>query len=48
VPEWMVGKERLGRGGNWVQEGTAQDIDSEGGRANGFCIYWRKWETERI
>jgi len=31
VLEWMAGKERLGRGGTWVQEGTPRDIDSEGG-----------------
>ena len=40
--EWMAGKERLGRGGTWVQEGAAQDIDSEGGGANGFCVYGEK------
>jgi len=49
VLEWMAGKERLGRGGTWVQEGGARDIDSEGGGGvNGFCVYGRKWETERI
>jgi len=31
VLEWMAGKERLWRGGTWVQEGAARDIDSEGG-----------------
>jgi len=30
VLEWMAGKERLGRGGTWVQECAARDIDSEG------------------
>jgi len=48
VLEWMAGKERLGLGGTWVQEGAAQDIDSEGGGAHGFCIHGRKGETERI
>jgi len=44
----MVGKERLGRGGTWVQEGAAPDIDSEAGGANGFYVYGGKGETERI
>jgi len=49
VLEWMVGKERLGPRATWVQEGAARDIDSEGGGgAHGFCVYWRKGETERI
>jgi len=53
VLERMAGKERLGReelgqGGTWVQEGVARDIDLEGGGANGFCIYRRKGESERI
>jgi len=43
-----VGGEELGQGGTGVQEGAAWDIDSEGGGVNGFCIYWRKGETERI
>jgi len=51
VLEWMAGKERFGReelgqGGTLVQEGAARDIDSEGGGANGFCVYGRKGETE--
>ena len=46
--EWMAGKERLGRGGTWVQEGAAGEIDSEGSGANGFCIYGGKGEPERI
>ena len=46
--EWMAGKERFGRGGTRVQEGAASDIHSEGGGANGFCVYVRKGETERI
>ena len=29
--EWMAGKERLGWGGTWVQEGAGRDIESEGG-----------------
>jgi len=48
VLEWMAGQERVGRGGTWVQEGTARDIYSEGGGANGFCVCGRKGETERI
>jgi len=48
VLEWMAGKERLGRGGTWVQEGAARDIDSEGGGANGCCDHGGKGETERI
>jgi len=48
VLEWMVGKERLGREGTWVQEGGARDIDSEGGGANGFGVHGRKGETERL
>jgi len=44
----MAGKESLGRGGTWVQEGAARDIDAEGGRANVFSVYGRKGETERI
>jgi len=48
VLEWMAGNERLGRGGTCVQEGAARDIDSDGGRANGFCVYGRKVETEGI
>jgi len=43
-----LGWEELGQGGTWVQEGAGQDIDSEGGGANGFCVYGRKGETERI
>jgi len=48
VLEWMAGKERLGRGGTWVQEGAGRDIDSEGGGANDFSVYGGKGETERI
>jgi len=48
VLEWMAGKERLGRGGTWVQEGAARAIKSEGGGASGFCVNGRKGETERI
>jgi len=48
VLEWMAGKERLGRGGTWVQEGAARNIDSEGGGANGFSVNGRKRETARI
>ena len=44
----MAGKERLEWGVAWVQEGAAQDIDSEGGGANGFAVHGRKGETERI
>jgi len=43
-----LGGEELGQGGTWVQEGAARDIDLEGGGANGFCVYGRKGETERI
>ena len=43
-----LGREELGHGGTWVQEGAAWDIDSEGGRANSFCVNGRKGETERI
>jgi len=43
-----LGKEELGQGGTWVQEGVAWDINSEGGWANGFCVYGRKGEIERI
>jgi len=43
-----LGGGELGQGGTWVQEGAAQDIDSEGGRLNGFCVYERKGETETI
>jgi len=43
-----LGGEELGQGGTWVQEGAVWDIDSEGGGANGFCVYGRKGETERI
>jgi len=48
VLEWMAGKERLERRVTWIQEGAARDIDSESGGAHGFCVYWRKGETERI
>jgi len=48
VLEWMTGKERLWWGGTSVQEGAARDIDSEGGGANGFSVYGRKGEIERI
>ena len=48
---WQVwrdlGGEELRQGGTGVQEGTARDIDSEGGGANGFCVYGRKGETEK-
>jgi len=43
-----LGGEELGQGGTWVQEGAARGIDSEGGGVNGFCVYRRKGETERI
>jgi len=43
-----LGGEDLGQGGTLVQEGAVRDIDSEGGGANGFCLYGRKGETERI
>jgi len=43
-----LGGEELGQGGTWVQEDTARDMDCEGGGANGFCVYGRKGETERI
>jgi len=43
-----LGGEELGQGGTWVQEGAARDIDLEGGGANGFCVYGRKGEIERI
>jgi len=43
-----LGREELGQEGTWVQEGAARDIDSEGGGANGFSVYGRKGETERI
>jgi len=53
VVEWMAGQERLGReelgqGGTWVQEGAARQIWAEGSGANGFCVHGRKAETERI
>jgi len=53
VLEWMAGKERLGRGGtrarrNLGLRGHSAGIDSEGGGANGFWVYGRKGETERI
>jgi len=49
----MAGKERLGReelgqGGTWVQEGAVRDIDSQSGGENGFCVYGRKGEMERL
>jgi len=40
--------EELGQGGTWVQESAAGKLDSEGGGANGFCVYGRKGATERI
>jgi len=40
--------EELLQRGTSVQEGAEWDIDSEAGRANGFCVYGRKGETERI
>jgi len=43
-----LGGEEIGQGGTWVQERAARDIDSEGGEANGFCVYRRKEATERI
>jgi len=43
-----LGGEELEQGGTWVQEGAAWDIDLDGDRANGFCVYGRKGETERI
>jgi len=49
---WLVrrdlGREELGQGGTWVQEGAVPDIDSEAGGANAICVYGRKGETERI
>jgi len=43
-----LGGEELGQAGTWVHERAARVIDSEGGRANGFCLHGRKGETERI
>jgi len=48
VLEWMAGKERLGRRETWVHKAAVRDIDSEGGGANGFCVYGRNGETERL
>jgi len=49
----MAGMEKLGWGGtrarrNLGSRGRRRDIDLEGGGANGFCVYGRKGETERI
>jgi len=43
-----LGGQELGQGGTWVQEHAAQDIDSNSGRANGFCVDEREGGTERI
>ena len=43
-----LGRKELGQGGTWDEEGAAWDIDSQGGGANGFCVYARKGETARI
>jgi len=43
-----LGGKELMRGGTWVQQGAGQEINSEGGGANSFCVYGRKGKIERI
>jgi len=42
-----LGREELGKGETWVQEGIARDIDSEGSTPNSFCVYGRKGGTHQ-